>query len=617
MKQLSTVFGLALLASCFAQPSLFGTERATPATFYVDSAAGNDTASGTSEATAWKSLDRINQADLIPGDTVLFQRGGLWRGQLIPHSGGPGKPITYSAYGSGEKPILQGSVSRDRPEDWIEVKPGIWATQPMTPVQKEEVMSAKGGKWSSSFQGPAMGSVGRVEEKGQSFVRVTCKTPGKEGPHEIQLWGPKLNPSAPCLMLRLRARCSVPFRFGSLNVTLPRPPWTNAARGRPLASTTIGPDWQEFDVLLMKTGEDVEESILHLSMGSSLAAGAVFDFECLGVRRAELPNVKPLPRDVGIFIGDHGREWGFKKWAMEELKNPLDYWYDPNSQRVFVACEQNPAKRFRSIELALTTHIISQGGRSDLIYDGLAVRYGGAHGFGGGGTKRIVIRNCDVYWIGGGLQFFKPDGKPVRFGNGIEFWGAAEDHLVEGNRLWEIYDAALTNQGKGANSIERNITYRNNVIWNAEYSFEYWNGPKEAITENILFENNTCIDAGFCWSHAQRPNPNGAHLMFYDNPAKTKNVVIRNNLFVNSTEVCARFWRAPGPGIELRSNLYWQTDGKPFVRAEKAMYAEPDFAAYQSALKQDTGSVYREPRFMDPAQRDYRLKEKRPYGAQK
>ena len=80
------------------------------------------------------------------------------------------------------------------------------------------------------------------------------------------------------------------------------------------------------------------------------------------------------------------------------------------------------ATAFKSVELALTRHIVNQGGKQDITYDGLAVRYGGAHGFGGGKTRRITIRNCDLCWIGGGLQFFKPDGRPVRFGNAIEFW---------------------------------------------------------------------------------------------------------------------------------------------------------------------------------------------------
>ena len=94
-----------------------------------------------------------------------------------------------------------------------------------------------------------------------------------------------------------------------------------------------------------------------------------------------------------------------------------------------------------------------------------------------GPQRHLVIRDCDVSWIGGGHQTTLPDGTPVRFGNGIEFWENAHDILVEGCRIWEIYDAALTNQGSRDNA-KLNITYRDNVIWNSEYSFEFWNrGP--------------------------------------------------------------------------------------------------------------------------------------------
>ena len=142
-----------------------------------------------------------------------------------------------------------------------------------------------------------------------------------------------------------------------------------------------------------------------------------------------------------------------------------------------------------------------------MVYDGLAVMYGAAHGFGGGDTHHLVIRNCDLGYIGGAHQFTRPDGKPVRFGNAIEFWGAAHDNLVEGCRIWEVYDAALTNQGRGPDSKQINITYRNNLIRNSEYSFEYWNNPETAVTKNIRFVNNTCVNAGSGWAHAQRPDP--------------------------------------------------------------------------------------------------------------
>ncbi len=147
----------------------------------------------------------------------------------------------------------------------------------------------------------------------------------------------------------------------------------------------------------------------------------------------------------------------------------------------------------------------------------------------------IVVRDCDLSYIGGGHHGTRADGRPVRFGNGVEFWSSARDCVVEGCRLWEIYDAALTNQGDGTN-VQENIVYRRNVIWNCEYSFEYWNRDATSRTNNIRFEHNTCVDAGFGWGHGQRPDRNGRHLMFYDNTAATSGVVVRYNIFSNATD---------------------------------------------------------------------------------
>ena len=63
-----------------------GAHAAGPA-FYMDDARGDDALAGTSADTAWRSLERVNAAVLQPGDRVLFRRGGVWRGQLVPHSG--------------------------------------------------------------------------------------------------------------------------------------------------------------------------------------------------------------------------------------------------------------------------------------------------------------------------------------------------------------------------------------------------------------------------------------------------------------------------------------------------------------------------------------------------
>ena len=456
--------------------------------WYIDDAHGNDAAAGTNAAAAVRTLQRVNALDVKPGDRVLFRRGGLWRGTLRPKSGAEGAPVVYASYGEGPKPILQNSIDRSRPEDWVSAGDGVWATKP----------------------------------------------------------------------------------------------------------------------------------------------------------------ADALPVDIGIFIVNHGEKWGWKKWCNPAWKkgkpetvtlvNELDFWHDPVLKRVCVKSPRNPGELYASIELAQTKHVVNEGGCHDVVYDGLCVRYGAAHGFGGGSTRNIVIRNCDIYWIGGGLQFWKKDKTtgetlyPVRFGNGIEFWGACANNLVERNRLWQIYDAALTNQSSNDPRPELDVTWRDNVIWQAEYSFEYWNHDLRSRTANILFEHNTCIDAGYCWSHAQRPNPNGAHLMFYDNAAPTTNFVVRNNLFVRTTDRSTRFfndWRVKDPaardGLEMTRNLYWipenvvceylvngreRAAGDPRTRLTPGKWGSgaAAFARYQAEFALDQGSVYGEPQFVNEAQRDYRLK---------
>ncbi len=58
------------------------------ATYYVDATNGNDSNNGTSESTPWKTISKVSASRFNPGDQILFKRGQIWRGQLIPPSSG-------------------------------------------------------------------------------------------------------------------------------------------------------------------------------------------------------------------------------------------------------------------------------------------------------------------------------------------------------------------------------------------------------------------------------------------------------------------------------------------------------------------------------------------------
>ena len=77
--------------------------------YYVDNLEGDDTNPGTSPATAWQTLDKINNNEFDPGDAILFKAGGYWSGMLSPQgSGSDGYPITIDSYGEGAKPLIAG-----------------------------------------------------------------------------------------------------------------------------------------------------------------------------------------------------------------------------------------------------------------------------------------------------------------------------------------------------------------------------------------------------------------------------------------------------------------------------------------------------------------------------
>ncbi|MDO5565530.1 MAG: hypothetical protein Q4G59_02655, partial [Planctomycetia bacterium] len=439
------------------------------------------------------------------------------------------------------------------------------------------------GHWTSHQE---KGAKTKLQATATGF-KIECSVAGKSGNH-IQIWGPTVTNDIPSdgIEVVYRARCSKPWSMPQIKIQNSRSPWT--ARFSANGFIPLEENWKEFRVFLTRWSKNAplpEGEILryHLSLGT-MPAGSTLEFEILDVHEATLDTSKYLKCDVGNLIFDHGQykklhRCGIKKWSLDDCKNPGEYWYDSAEQRVYLRFDTNPGSEFKSLELALNSHIVAQGNCHDIVYENLAVAYGAAHGFGGGDTQRLVIRKCDVYYIGGGHQHTRPNGVPVRFGNGIEFWGNCDNNLVEECRLWEIYDAALTNQGR--DDVETNITYRKNVIWNSEYSFEYWNAKK---TENILFEDNICVDAGHGWAHDQRPDPNGTHLMFYRNKAETTGFIIRNNVFSESTEVCVRMdtdWRS---GLTLDGNKYYQSE-KPLVRwLVKSYYNKDELKRMASEL---------------------------------
>jgi hypothetical protein len=524
---------------------------------------------------------------------------------LVPHSGRADAPVIYGAYGAGPRPRLLGSVSRSEPRDWHPESDHIWATARPTVTDLGLPGDFPAAAWSVYTEGGAKvkTTVAAGADGAPAVLQIACDASGSRANH-IQLIMPRVAVrEGDGYVLAFRARGTKPLALAQAALMKPSSPWTSYGQGG-ATRIEVGTEWADHEIRFQATRTAADGRIT-IFLGGTLPAGAVLSFQPVAWKQMQRDSSAELAVDVGNLLFDGGQSVGVKKWRLADLQQDGDYWYDGDTWQVKLYAQANPAQLHKSIELALRRHIVDQSNRSYVVYEGLALQYGAAHGFGGGDTHHIIVRDCDVGWIGGGHQFTTPEGRPVRFGNGIEFWGNAQDNLVEGCRLWEVYDAALTNQGS-ANDAQVNITYRDNVIWNCEYSFEYWNRGPESTTRNIRFVHNTCVDAGSGWGHRQRPDRNGRHLMFYVNTAQTTGVCVEGNIFCDATDSCLRMDNDWTAGLTMDHNCWWQRTGvlAQFLRTP---FPADQFTEFQKRTQRDLHSMVAEPAFVDAAQRDFRL----------
>jgi uncharacterized repeat protein (TIGR02543 family) len=89
--------------------SVFCIGEVQATTYYVNKAAGNDAAAGTSVSTAWATIGKANTT-LRAGDTVYIRAGTYYEAIMPANSGTAGNPITYCNY-PGESPLIDGGSS--------------------------------------------------------------------------------------------------------------------------------------------------------------------------------------------------------------------------------------------------------------------------------------------------------------------------------------------------------------------------------------------------------------------------------------------------------------------------------------------------------------------------
>ncbi|MAT67904.1 MAG: hypothetical protein CMJ58_00090 [Planctomycetaceae bacterium] len=77
------------------------------ATYHVDSAGGDDDATGTDDGAPWKTLQRASMQRYAAGDRVLLKSGAAFAGKLVIRAeGAEGDPVIVEPYGEGDRPLI-------------------------------------------------------------------------------------------------------------------------------------------------------------------------------------------------------------------------------------------------------------------------------------------------------------------------------------------------------------------------------------------------------------------------------------------------------------------------------------------------------------------------------
>ena len=313
--------------------------------------------------------------------------------------------------------------------------------------------------------------------------------------------------------------------------------------------------------------------------------------------------------DIGNIIFNNDAAVGFKKWTKATISSQGHFYYDTSNQNVYLYSVGNPTLKYTNIKLALSIPLVDIWDKDYITVENLAFKYTGGHGFGIGESSNIIVRNCDIGWIGGGR--LGGSTSQVRYGNGVEFWANTSKCRVERCKVWEIYDAALTNQSTEV-CTQTNIVYTNNIIWNSEYSFEYFSRPSSSTTSNIQFTNNTCYNAGSGWAHSQRPDPSGNHIQIWDFVAPVSGFTISNNIFEQATKYIYYFPQLTRPTstISVDYNTVYTNGVIAFMAG--ANYSASQFATYKSATGWDANSLNANPLMVNASGSNFSLSSNSP-----
>lgn len=285
------------------------------------------------------------------------------------------------------------------------------------------------------------------------------------------------------------------------------------------------------------------------------------------------------------FLRVNGTIHGAKKWSQSSLGSQWDFYND--STYLYVKSSSNPSSMANDLRVSTNGVLVKGFNWQTLI--GLEIIGSGGHGYQQTGS-RTRISDCYIHEIGGSQL-----SNTTRYGNGIEMWLGSKDAIIDNNQISDVYDTAVTIQGKEARTT--GVHFTNNKIWATTQAFEYWtmgSNSSNGIYDSS-FTGNVVVNAGYSWGFPVRPdntNGQGTALMAYEQQLPIQMDASRN-IFFNPRDNMA--YSSPKAGIfrsgyVINHNLIALRSGQKIV--SQLSYTYEQRSSYISATGQDTQSTW-------------------------
>ena len=251
--------------------------------------------------------------------------------------------------------------------------------------------------------------------------------------------------------------------------------------------------------------------------------------------------------NVGIIVFDHaddahgnydglyGQNRIYEKNIVSyiELEKDLEFFSCDN---ILYLCstEGNPGSRFKDIEIGTRADIFD-GSASDILFDNLHIKHTGAHGIGLGTGNNVVVTNCEFSWLGGSL-LGSYGSTTTQYGNAVELYGDCDGFYVKNCWMYQIYDTAITHQGKNLNM--KNIEYSGNLMEYCHWSIESWmtQPDSKGSLHNYAANYNVMRNSGYGWGTIVTKRPlNSMLYTTYNFKVESSNLSSKYNILDRCT----------------------------------------------------------------------------------